>query len=111
VPELDLLVLRCADLGASKVFYEALGLVLTREQHGNGPVHYSTLLGSTVLELYPTRADTVSKGDSVRLGLTVQDVAAAVARLEQAGFAVRSDRQPVTVLNPDGRTCALTQER
>jgi hypothetical protein len=48
-----LLVLRCTDLARSKAFYEALGLTLRAEKHGNGPEHWACQVGRTVLELYP----------------------------------------------------------
>lgn len=32
--ELDHLVVRCADLEASRAFYEAIGLVFAKERHG-----------------------------------------------------------------------------
>lgn len=51
--ELDVVVLRCADLDATLAFYERLGLEFAEEQHGRGPRHFSTQLGAAVLELYP----------------------------------------------------------
>ena len=41
VMKISLLVIRCQDLEASKVFYQQLGLVFEKEQHGSGPIHYS----------------------------------------------------------------------
>jgi lactoylglutathione lyase len=86
--KLTLLVLRCPDLELSQRFYTALGLVFTKEQHGTGPVHYSCQLGSTVLELYPAN----STSSSVRLGIAVPDIAAAVESVRSLGF--RVDREP-----------------
>ena len=53
-PQLDYIVVRCADIERSREFYNALGLALVREQHGNGTVHYASDLGGAVLELYPS---------------------------------------------------------
>ncbi len=50
---IDALVLRCADLEASEGFYRALGLPPVREQHGDGPVHFSCELGELHFALYP----------------------------------------------------------
>jgi hypothetical protein len=50
---IDAVVLRCADLDATRIFYEALGLEFMEERHGRGPRHLSTRLGEAVLELYP----------------------------------------------------------
>ena len=51
--ELDVIVLRCADLDMTRNFYEGLGIEFNEERHGQGPLHFSTQLGSAVLELYP----------------------------------------------------------
>lgn len=64
---LNLLVLRCRDIEATRTFYTQLGLTFIREQHGNGSVHYSTYLGWLLLELYPTQGEP----DNVRLGFNI----------------------------------------
>ncbi len=48
-------VIRCDNLGVSKLFYWALGFPLTREKHGNGPVHFSFSPDNLIYELYPAR--------------------------------------------------------
>ncbi|MCA9074239.1 MAG: bleomycin resistance protein [Planctomycetaceae bacterium] len=52
-PRLNLVVLRVLDLERCRLFYEALGVDLTQEQHGSGPVHLASDFGDLVLELYP----------------------------------------------------------
>ena len=52
-PAPNLLVLRAADLAASRRFYEALGLEFVVERHGKGPEHLAASLGEFVFELYP----------------------------------------------------------
>ncbi len=70
-PEIDLVVIYCADLSACRNFYQELGITFRRESHGNGPEHFSTTLdGGTVLELYP--AKTAENTGRLRLGLTVR---------------------------------------
>ena len=100
---LTLVVLRCADLERSRVFYEALGLTLTLEQHGAGPRHYSGRVGETVLEFYP---DASSSTRGLRLGLRLTDVSASVSRLVAIGAAPRPG-SPVTVDDPDGHRLEL----
>lgn len=46
---LNLLVLRCRDIEATRTFYTQLGLTFTREQHGSDPVHYSTYMPRQLL--------------------------------------------------------------
>lgn len=104
---LNLLVVRCRNLESSRSFYESLGLVFAREQHGAGPIHYSTQLGPTVLELYPTSA----ASSNVRLGLTVPNVAAAIEAVRAlGGQVVREPTATVTALvrDPDDNTVELT---
>jgi catechol 2,3-dioxygenase-like lactoylglutathione lyase family enzyme len=106
---LTLLVLRCGDLEASRSFYSALGLVLTTEQHGSGPVHYSCQLGATVLELYPAQSTTTA----TRLGVALESVVDALETLRSLG--ARIDREPspesasCVVRDADGNAVELTQ--
>lgn len=68
--KLSLVVVRVAELAASRRFYEQLGLALDQERHGSGPEHLSTLIGGTVVEL------SIGPGPStqgLRLGLVVAD--------------------------------------
>lgn len=60
------IVLRCADIEASRAFYEKLGLSFKKERHGKGFEHYSAYAGGCVLELYPG-----SGTSGLRLGLMI----------------------------------------
>ncbi|RVX41141.1 hypothetical protein EDD27_3611 [Nonomuraea polychroma] len=77
-------------------FYTSVGLPLQIEQHGNGPEHYATELGTTLFELYPTSERRPATG-SLRLGFRIPDHA--VARELPPGRHLLTD--------PDGRTVAL----
>ena len=105
---LTLVVLRCADVQASRTFYEALGLAFVEEQHGDGPVHYAATLGGTVLELYPARDRPSSPG---RLGFAVDDVQGSLRAARAAGGQVRASSGPdrVVVEDPDGVPVELTE--
>jgi catechol 2,3-dioxygenase-like lactoylglutathione lyase family enzyme len=105
VKELALLVLRCADLAASKAFYEALGLEFRDEKHETGPAHFSCQLGSLVFELYPVSEPPSSLE---RLGFRVLDVEAVTNAALRAGG--RLDRHGVLV-DPDGRKIELLGSR
>jgi catechol 2,3-dioxygenase-like lactoylglutathione lyase family enzyme len=85
VPALTYLVLRCVDVERARRFYEALGLTLVAERHGEGPAHYSATLGAVLLEIYPRR-DAETRG--VRLGLRVADVERVVTDVAAAGGTV-----------------------
>ena len=54
--KLNLLVIRCRDLEASRIFYESLGATFSLEKHGAGPEHYAGELEGLVFELYPLHA-------------------------------------------------------
>jgi catechol 2,3-dioxygenase-like lactoylglutathione lyase family enzyme len=102
ITDVALLVLRCADLPASKAFYEALGLTFRLEKHGRGPEHWSCQIGSLVLELYPTSTAPTS---TERLGFHVVDVQAAVTAAVAAGGRLEG---PALVVDPDGRKVELS---
>lgn len=110
-PQLNLLVLRCADLDLSAQFYAALGLDLLVEQHGSGPKHYSARSGAVLLELYPA-----GEGESprarvtrpVRLGFVVDEPLAAMeAALAIAGERRSSAPGEALLVDPDGNTIHL----
>jgi len=108
MPALTLVVVRCQDLEQSRRFYQAIGIILTPEQHGTGPLHYSAQMGTTVLELYPASA----APSNVRLGVGVTDVAAAVEAVRTVGG--RVDREPTAqmrtavVRDPDNNPVELS---
>lgn len=106
--EIGLLVLRCADLEASRRFYAALGLELREERHGQGPRHLSADVGGAVVELYPADA----RGPSnLRWGLRVADIDATVGRLAALGVAIRAERDARVVIDPDGTRVELQGDR
>lgn len=49
-----LMVYFVKDIKRSKAFFENIGLTLTEERHEHGPLHYSTTIGGTVFEIYPS---------------------------------------------------------
>jgi lactoylglutathione lyase len=107
-PALTLLVLRCSDILASKRFYEALGLEFQLEQHGDGPEHWSSVVGGLVLELYPAGRREAS---ICRLGFRVPDVVVAAEAAAAAGGHIRKLDEATgraLVNDPDGTTVELT---
>jgi lactoylglutathione lyase len=106
--QLNLLVLRCRDIEASRRFYEAVGLSFTTEQHGSGPTHYSCQLGALLLELYPAGTST----NSVRLGLAVPNVVAATEAVRALGGRVVQEVSTVhasaVVRDPDDNAVELS---
>ena len=105
---MSLVVLRVADLDASRRFYEGLGLTLRSERHGDGPRHLSAGLGGVVLELYPLASGAPTTG--LRLGLSVPAPTAEAAASSAAAFRTftRAGHQVVVLHDPDGHTIELT---
>lgn len=91
--KISYLVLYCSDPAASAAWYsDALGLLFTEEQHDGGPVHHSTEIDGTVVELYPAGDRPVTR---TRIGLTVPDP-----------FGVRLE--PTVITDPDGNRIDVT---
>ncbi|MFG6178299.1 VOC family protein [Halomonas sp. THAF12] len=105
--QLNLLVLRCQALEASKRFYERLGFRFVKEQHGNGPVHYASEEAGMVFELYPLREG--ESVDNTRLGFRVPDLEEIVAPLETLNRDIIADEVIHIVQDPDGRNVELRE--
>ena len=105
---LEYIVLRCSDLEGSRRFYEALGLQCSREQHGQGPPHYSCHVGQVVLELYPLSGRSSA---GLRLGLRVPSVRTIVEGMERMGSDVRAapDGASAVIRDPDGHEIAIVE--
>lgn len=109
----SLVVLRCADLDATRDFYAALGLRLIPEQHAMGPRHYSSTCDGVVLEFYPLEGRPTS---GLRLGLALSAALFSQERASQAGGTlVRDSESPsggrrVILRDPDGHTLDIQVE-
>lgn len=110
---LNLCVIRVSDLGRTKQFYEALGILFTRERHGSGPEHLAAEFDGMVFELFPVGKGHVTT--SVRLGFRVLSVVDSTAAVEQLGFDVLTAPADgltglrAVVVDTDGNRVELTQ--
>jgi catechol 2,3-dioxygenase-like lactoylglutathione lyase family enzyme len=105
--KISLLVLRCFNLESSKKFYESLGCTFVKEQHEGGPIHYSTIINETVLELYPTKNS--EHKDLCRLGFTVKNLKIIAEQLSVLSTYNGSVSPVYVVVDPDGRKVELSQ--
>ena len=109
-PELNLLVLRSADLEASVGFYGLLGFSFNEEKHERGPAHYSAEIGSLVLEIYPLGKRTPTA--DVRLGFAVDNLSEVIDMLDPESLVDARQRENdmvVIIKDPDGHTIELTE--
>ena len=107
--QLNLLVLRCKNIEKSKNFYEKLGLKFIKEQHGKSPVHYSTLIGQMVMELYPLKDGYNIENSRLGFSLEVEDIH---SYLDEVSIEIVSeyefdDKSIVVVVDPDDRKIEL----
>lgn len=107
---LNLLVLRCKNIEATKNFYEKLGLKFVKEQHGKSPIHYSTEIDQITIELYPLKEG--YPVESNRLGFRV-DFNDIQTYLVHVGIEIVSEYEfsnqlIVVVVDPDGRKVELS---
>jgi len=102
--QLNLVVIRAADVSASVSFYETLtGEPFTAEKHGTGPEHFSAKLGAVLLEIYPLADQSPS---NVRLGFEVADLDETVSRIREAEFEIVSEPKD----SPWGRRAVVADE-
>ncbi|HEY8459146.1 MAG TPA: VOC family protein [Blastocatellia bacterium] len=115
---LSSLVLRTTKVDACLEFYRRLGLSFVEEKHGKGPVHYSSSSNGVLIEIYPEPQKDVTERAaeaSIRLGFTVEALAATLESLETIGARVL--RQPAltrwgrvaVALDPDGREVEINE--
>ena len=102
---LTLLVLRCANIERSKGFYELFGMAFVKEQHGNGPQHYSCADDTGVFEIYPLEG---GAADQTGLGFVSGDLDGLHMLMRRNQFAPREIRDTelgrmFVVRDPDGR--------
>lgn len=111
---LQLLVLRCKDVEASRRFYERLGLTFTKEKHGSGPEHYASTEAGFVLELYPVKEG--HGPDNVRLGFSLPGLGELIDDLMKHPDVIvlkqprnTADGLVVVLQDPDGRAVKVTE--
>jgi len=102
---LSLLVLRCGNIERAKSFYELFGMAFVKEQHGNGPVHYSCADETGVFEIYPLEGQSA---DQTGLGFESGDLDGLHMLMRRNQFSPREVRETelgrmFVVRDPDGR--------
>lgn len=123
IDELASVILFAADVERTAAFYRAIGLPLTLERHGNGPVHHTCSLGPTHVAIFGAQADATATGEPAPhrspgaqfFGLTVRDLDRALAAATGTGATVEQEPQDkpwgrrALVRDPDGRVVELFQ--
>jgi lactoylglutathione lyase len=108
---LNLFVLRCKNVDASRRFYAALGIQFVAERHGNGPEHFAGKAGNTVFEIYPADERGVS---NVRLGFSVASLQPIISVAVACGGRLVSEPKSTpwgvraVVEDPDGNRVELS---
>lgn len=108
---LNLLVLRCGDIDASRRFYELLELRFEKHKHGGGAEHYASE-AKVVLELYPAAE---GDRDQTGVGFAVNDLQAVrqamiEARLKPREIVENPWGKSFVVRDPDGRRVEISEE-
>src|SRR5947209_20312627 len=76
----SLVVIRAHDIDRLASFYGALGFSFTKHRHGKGPEHFSSTIGETVFEIYPSNGANESTV-STRLGFILPSLTDALGQL------------------------------
>ena len=119
--EMASLVLFAADSEATAAFYRALGVEFEDEDHGEGPVHFATEVGSIHLAIYPAqtpgRATEHRAVGGVFPGFYVESLDRAVNAVCRVDSRILTahEQMPwgcrVVVEDPDGRAIEVNQRR
>jgi lactoylglutathione lyase len=113
--KLSLVVLKARQVASLRKFYGSIGIDLSEEQHGKGPVHFAGQVGGVVLEVYPLAEDGTPADATTRLGFVVPRLAEVVDELRSVGAPMVTQPQATqwglraVVRDPDGRAVELYQ--
>jgi lactoylglutathione lyase len=111
--EFKLLVLRTQDLTRLADFYTLLGFTFEYHRHGSSPLHYSTTIGQTVLEIYPLAKNQLEVDKELRLGFGIENFDATVEKLKNKEVLFSTEPTQTTfgfmavIVDPDGRKIEL----
>lgn len=115
-PQFSLLVLRTADPEKLLPFYKAIGLQFIQEQHGSGPIHFSSTMGEVVLEIYPLKAGATAENLNMpMLGFRVDSLDQTMASLQAVGAKISGEPKTsewgrwCNAFDIDGRTVQITE--
>jgi lactoylglutathione lyase len=110
--EIRLIVIRTNDPKRLADFYSLLGLVFDHHQHGNSPLHYTTTIGSLILEIYPLAKNQTAPDNNLRLGFAIDNFEETLDCFKNKGIAFSAptltDFGFLTIVSdPDGRKIEL----
>lgn len=110
--EIRLLVLRTNEPKKLADFYSLLGFVFEYHQHNNSPMHYSTTIGATVLEIYPLAKNQTETDKHLRLGFAIDNFEQILETLQQNGISFSTPTNTdfgflAVVSDPDQRKIEL----
>ena len=80
--KLNLIVLRSSDMETLASFYEAIGILFEKHQHGKGPVHMGGEVDGLVFEIYPKRNEE-DETKNLRLGFEVESIEQTLKKIEE----------------------------
>jgi len=108
IPRINLVVLRCRDIEASKAFYECFDdMTFKKHKHGDGSAHYTCVDNQeNVFELYPSAS--VNLKDQTVLGFGVSSLEETRQLLQERGYGPEAIRETefgesFVVRDPDQR--------
>jgi len=115
--ELNLVVIRAADIEQLSNFYSLLGCVFKKHKHGGGPEHYTYETESFIFEIYPALKKS-DKTNNLRLGFRVESVDEILERIKASGFVtfILSDAQDsqwgrrAVINDPEGHKVELIDD-
>lgn len=110
--EIKLIVIRSNNQTQLVAFFSLLGLKFDYHQHGNSPYHYTTTIGSLVLEIYPLATNQQETDSYLRLGFTLDNFEETLEQLKKNNIVfsepIHTDFGFITVVtDPDGRKIEL----
>ncbi|MBZ4035093.1 hypothetical protein K6T82_09970 [Flavobacterium sp. 17A] len=110
--EIRLIVLRTKEQKRLADFYALFGLTFDYHKHGNSPMHYSSKIGSLILEIYPLSKDQIEADKNLRLGFAIDHFEETLNLLNNKDITFSEPTETefgflTIVSDPDGRKIEL----
>ncbi|MCB1179696.1 MAG: hypothetical protein KDK36_19115 [Leptospiraceae bacterium] len=86
--KLNLLVIKSKNIHDLKDQYEMLGIKFEYHKHGEGPMHYSSIIDGIVFEIYPIKVDFIEIQGKLRLGFEVENLDLLIKNIERTTWRI-----------------------
>ena len=121
IKSINAVILKTNRLEATVSFYRHLGITLTEEKHGDGPIHFTCKIQGAHFGVYEhgpwTKEERRAIGQETMIGFEVESISEALSNFTKEELRVMIEPEEVewgkrcVLLDPDGRPVELNESK